>query len=101
MSQAQKSKKGFGQIITTSDEGSRRKNTSTEPNLRFASQTSIGNNTKNKGKNSKIKEQLFSFGVKIPQIESEIYQTLFSITAELSDILSVQSLMRDFGLLKK
>lgn len=49
----------------------------------------------------KIKEQLFSFGVKIPQIESEIYQTLFSITAELSDILSVQSLMRDFGLLKK
>lgn len=59
MSQAQKSKKGFGQIITTSDEGSRRKNTSTEPNLRFASQTSIGNNTKNKGKNSKIKEQLF------------------------------------------
>ena len=49
----------------------------------------------------KIKEQLFSFGIKIPQIESEIYQTLFSITAELSDILSVQSLMRDFGILKK
>ena len=57
MSKAQKSKKGFGQITTTSDEGSRRKNTSTEPNLRFASQPSIGN--KKKGKNSKIKEQLF------------------------------------------
>ena len=57
MSKAQKSKKGFGQITTTSDEGSRRKNTSTEPNLRFASQPSIGNKTK--GKNSKIKEQLF------------------------------------------
>ena len=56
MSKAQKSKKGFGQITTTSDEGSRRKNTSTEPNLRFASQPSIGN--KKKGKNSKIKEQL-------------------------------------------
>lgn len=57
MSKAQKSKKGFGQITTTSDEGSRRKNTSTEPNLRFVSQPSIGN--KKKGKNSKIKEQLF------------------------------------------
>lgn len=57
MSKAQKSKKGFGQITTSSDEGSRRKNTSTEPNLRFASQPSIGN--KKKGKNSKIKEQLF------------------------------------------
>ena len=57
MSKAQKSRKGYGQITTTSDEGSRRKNASTEPNLRFASQPSIGN--KKKGKNSKIKEQLF------------------------------------------
>ena len=73
MSKAQKSKKGFGQITTTSDEGSRRKNTSTEPNLRFASQPSIGN--KKKGKNSKIKEQLFRA---LSSINKEINMTIDS-----------------------
>lgn len=47
----------------------------------------------------RIKSILFALGVKAPQIDAVRAHEAFSVSAELSDTLSVPSLMRDFGLL--
>lgn len=47
----------------------------------------------------KIKKTVFALGVKVPEIQSDVALKLFSASCELSDILSVPTLMRDFGLL--
>ncbi len=47
----------------------------------------------------KIKKVVFALGVKAPKIQSCVAANVFSASCELSDILSVPSLMRDFGLL--